>query len=97
MDIEEDDSMEIDESVPAAPIIERRSDDFNSTNNSLSEKDQTTISVDATSKTSSSDQVSDNTLVSISKEVGKNNINEKVDVVILDDDDDEPVKKAEGN
>lgn len=96
MDIEEDDSMEIDESISAAPIIERRSDDFNSSNNPLSEKDQTTHNVNTSGAKLTSDQVPDNTSDSMSKET-VNKRNEKVDVVILDDDDDEPMKKAEGN
>lgn len=96
MDIEEDDSMEIDESIAAAPIIERRTDDFNSANNPLSEKDQATHIVNTLVKLPS-DQGMNKTSDSMSKET-VNKTNEKVDVVILDDeDDDEPMKKAEGN
>lgn len=97
--MEEDDSMEIDETIRTTPIIERRSEEYNLTNNSLLEKDstysiQTSDATPEISSSKTSDKVVDNRF----KEPERKKTSEKVDVVILDDDDDEePMKKPEGN
>lgn len=105
--MEEDDSMEIDETMPAAPIIERRSDEFTPTTVSLSEKDSSTqnteeirepITNSNAEKEKEGVQVPDNSSVTTSTQPEKSKSGDKqVDVVILDDDDDEPMKTADGN
>lgn len=109
MDMEEDDSMEIEETMPAAPIIERRSDEFTPTNISFSEKDNSTQNIetipDATKsnvhREKSYTKPPDKTSFTTTKQPTKNKTNKtgdkQVDVVILDDDDDEPMKTVEGN
>lgn len=104
MDMEEDDSMEIDETMPAAPIIERRSDDFTPTNTSLSEKDHSSQNIGAILEPTTNlnaekapVQSSENVLATTPNQPEKNKTGDKqVDVVILDDDDDEPMKNANG-
>lgn len=103
--MEEDDSMEIDETIPAAPIIERRSDEF-SPNNSLTEKksiENTDVirsksaAVSNTERVKTPPQVLDNTSnTKLNKAKVDPKSNEKqVDVVILDDDDeDEPMETS---
>lgn len=106
MDMEEDDSMEIEDTMPAAPIIERRSDEFTPTNISLVEKDNSSQNIEAIPDTTTKSslhrekaftQVPDNTSSMTKKQPEKNKGDKQVDVVILDDDDDEPMKTAEGN
>lgn len=111
MNMEEDDSMEIDETIPATPIIERSSDEI-SPNNSLTE-------AKAVVNTDNEDAaISESTIVPNIEEIEKTPLKEletisnidanekqaksvekQVDVVILDDDDDdedEPIKTVEG-
>lgn len=104
MDMEEDDSMEIEETMPAAPIIERRSDEFTPTNISLLEKDNSSQNIetvpDATKanvhREKSNTQVPVKTSFTSTKQPTKNKKDKQVDVVILDDDDDEPIKTVKG-
>lgn len=111
MDMEEDDSMEIDETIPAAPIIERRSDEF-SPNNSLTDQKCTQKSVNtdvvmsesATSPTAEKQKTQLQELenppdIELNKHKQQKSGEKQVDVVILDDDDDdedEPMKTVEG-
>lgn len=98
----EDDSMEIDESIPATPIIERKSDEFAFPDISASEKDTSIQNTDGdvsensetpkTIKRKSPINVSEKEIVEPLK---KDNAKQD-DVVVLDDDDDEPMPTTKG-
>lgn len=94
MDMEEDDSMEIDETMPAAPIIERRSDEFAITNISINEKIITVLESDK-SLIESNSVKNLNTPAVVQPEEKKSN-RKQDDVVVLVDDEDEPMKTTEG-
>lgn len=74
MDMDEDDPMEIDDSIPAARIIERKSDEYT----------PSAEPIDSAQKSSAGviDPLSDN----------KKQKTEGADIVVLDDDDEEPRK-----
>lgn len=82
MDIE-DDSMEIDEPVSATPIIERKSDEFSFTNNSLTDG-KNSIEENVVCEALANPKVSEEHTISTLKD--------KPDVVVLDDDEEMPIK-----
>lgn len=107
MEMEEDDSMEIDETIPATPIIERSSEEI-SPNNSLTEKKAVanTNNIDAV-RSPPAQNIENKEKISVreSETISSTDSNKKketkssdkqVDVVILDDDEDEPMKTVQG-
>lgn len=103
--MEEDDSMEIDETIPATPIIERRSDEFSFPNNLHAEKEPTTeIDVEMSESTAilktdtkdTSNKLPESTTQTVTETPVTKKCEKQDDVVILDDDDDEPLKNTGG-
>lgn len=89
--MEEDDAMEIEDNLPAAPIIERKSDDFSFTiNTSAVENEAINTSQTPIETTNETIKIVDNE--DKQKEEDTLKQNKDPDVVILDDDDDEPMK-----
>lgn len=103
MDMEEDDSMEIEETISASPIIERKSDDqFLNPNNIFNEKD-TNMQTAAQATPNALINEKEKTLLpdavgaKILKEPGFKASEKQDDVVVLDDDDDdEPMAVSQG-
>lgn len=92
MDMEEDDAMEIEDNLPAAPIIERKSDEFPFTINNLStEKEAPKDSLIFNESKNEPDKTIETE--DTTKTNAESTIEQKdPDVVVLDDDDDEPMK-----
>lgn len=91
--MEEDDAMEIEDNLPAAPIIERKSGEFSfSINNSSTEKeasDSLTLS-ESTNEADKTTDIEEDTRTS--EENTTKQKKDDLDIVVLDDDDDELMK-----